>query len=177
MPKPTQEQLEALELFKSQRPLKITAFAGAGKTTTLELLARSRNTRGAYLAFNRSIAKEATTRFPQTTDCRTTHSMAWQEVKGAYRFSTGKMSDALYANQLADELGLKDLRFGKNLRLTPVHQAHLLLRTIRHFCQSADDAIREKHVPQYGRLLGASEEVRAEARGWAVTSWKRSGRG
>jgi hypothetical protein len=36
------EQLEALEHFKAERPQKITAFAGAGKTTNLELLARSR---------------------------------------------------------------------------------------------------------------------------------------
>jgi hypothetical protein len=31
----TEEQLIALEMFCTGRPLKITAFAGAGKTTTL----------------------------------------------------------------------------------------------------------------------------------------------
>src|SRR5215472_3320898 len=111
MPQPTDEQLEALEHFKSGRPLKITAFAGAGKTTTLELLARSRRARGAYLAFNKSTAEEASQRFPGTTNCRTTHSMAWQAVKAAHRFSSGKMNDQLYPKQLAEVLELKDVRF------------------------------------------------------------------
>jgi hypothetical protein len=168
MPKPTDEQLEALEHFKSERPLKITAFAGAGKTTTLELLARSRPARGAYLAFNKSIAQEASQRFPRTTDCRTTHSMAWQAVKAAHRFSSGKMNDRLYAKQLAEVLELKDVRFGPKLRLGAVHQAHLLLRTLRNFLQSADEKISNYHVPQYGRLLGASKEVIADVRGWSV---------
>jgi hypothetical protein len=170
MPKPTDEQLEALEHFKSERPLKITAFAGAGKTTTLELLARSRAARGAYLAFNRSIAKEASERFPRSTDCRTTHSMAWQAVKAAHRFSSGKMNDPLYANQLAEVLELKGQRFGPKLRLSAVHQAHLLLRTLRNFSQSADEKISHDHVPQYGRLLGVSKEVLVEVRAWSVAN-------
>jgi hypothetical protein len=49
MYRPTDEQALALEYFRKGQPLKITAFAGAGKTTTLELLARSRTSRGAYL--------------------------------------------------------------------------------------------------------------------------------
>ena len=93
MPQPTEEQLRALERFRSGRPLKINAFAGAGKTTTLQILASSRTTRGTYLAFNRSIANEAAQRFPPTVDCRTTHSLAWQAVQSAHRFSTGKMKD------------------------------------------------------------------------------------
>jgi len=43
---PTEEQLLALEMFQTRRPLKITAFAGAGKTTTLPLLAESRRSPG-----------------------------------------------------------------------------------------------------------------------------------
>jgi superfamily I DNA/RNA helicase len=168
MPKPTDEQLQALAHFKFERPLKITAFAGAGKTTTLELLARSRRARGAYLAFNKSIAKEASQRFPRTTDCRTTHSIAWQAVKPARRFSSGKMKDRLYPKQLAEVLELKDVRFGPKLRLGAVHQAHLLLRTLRNFSQSADEKISNDHVPRYGRLLGASKEVLADVRAWSV---------
>ena len=49
-----------------------------------------------------------------------------------------------------------------------MHQAHLLLRTLRHFCQSADPAINTEHVPHYGRLLGAAKPVLAEVRAWAV---------
>jgi UvrD-like helicase family protein len=177
MPQPTEEQARALDRFRSGRPLKINAFAGAGKTTTLQLLAESRTTRGTYLAFNRSIANEATHKFPRTVDCRTTHSLAWQAVQSAHRFSTGKMNGKLYANQLAETLELKDSTFGRELRLRAVHQAHLLSRTLRNFCQSADPAIGHEHVPQYGRLLGASRPVLEEVRGWAVATsnslWQR----
>jgi hypothetical protein len=177
MPQPTEEQARALERFRSGRPLKINAFAGAGKTTTLQILAGSRSTRGTYLAFNRSIASEAAQKFPRTVDCRTTHSLAWQAVQSAHRFSSGKMNGKLYANQLAETLALTDRTFGGALRLRAVHQAHLLLRTLRSFCQGADPAIGHDHVPQYGRMLGASKPVLDEVRGWAVASshalWQR----
>jgi hypothetical protein len=177
MPQPTEEQVRALGRFRSGRPLKINAFAGAGKTTTLQMLAESRSTRGTYLAFNRSIANEAKQRFPGTVDCRTTHSLAWQAVQSAHRFSSGKMNGKLYAKQLAEELGFEDRTFGRELRLRAVHKAHLLLRTLRNFCQSADPGIGPEHVPQYGRLLGASKPVLEEVRAWAVATsnmlWQR----
>jgi hypothetical protein len=177
MPQPTKEQVRALERFRSGRPLKINAFAGAGKTTTLQFLADSRTARGTYLAFNRSIADEASHKFPRTVDCRTTHSLARRAVQSAHRFSSGKMTDKLYANQLAETLGFKDRTFGGTLRLRAVHKAHLLLRTLRNFCQSADPAISPEHVPQYGRLLGVPKPVLDEVRAWAVatsdTLWRR----
>jgi hypothetical protein len=69
--------------------------------------------------------------------------------------------------QLAEVLSLQDRIFGPKFRLTGVHQAHLLLRTIRNFCQSADPEIVSEHVPRYGRLLGASEAILADVVGWA----------
>jgi len=93
-------------------------------------------------------------------------------VKSARRFSSGKMNDPLYPNQLAEVLELKDVRFGTKLRLGAVHQAHILLRSVRNFCQSADEALGDAHVPQYGRLLGAGKEVLAEVRAWSVANSK-----
>lgn len=177
MHRPTDEQAVALEYFRKGQPLKISAFAGAGKTTTLELLARSRTSRGAYLAFNKSIATDASGRFPRSVDCRTTHSIAWRAVQSAHRFSTGKMKDSLFPKQLAEVLSIKDRIFGPKFRLTGVHQAHLLLRTIRNFCQSADPEIVSAHVPRYGRLLGASEAILVDVLAWAQSEatilWKR----
>lgn len=173
---PTQEQLQALEKFKFRRSLKIAAFAGAGKTSTLSLLAKSRQTRGAYLAFNKSIAEEAKTRFPDTVDCRTTHSMAYHAVMSAHRFSGGQMNNTLTSNQLAELFDLKSRVFGGRLRLDKVQQAHLMLRTVRRYCQSADINIYTQHVPQYGRLLGLSNDIMNEVRAWSVDAarslWK-----
>lgn len=166
---PTPEQSTALDAFRSGRPLKISAFAGAGKTTTLTMLAQSRRDRGLYLAFNKSIATEAKEKFPKTVDCRTTHSIAWQAIKSSYRFSTGKMKDPLHPKQLAEMLELPDRLFASKVQLKGVHQAHLLLRTIRRFCQSDATAIQRDHVPQYGRLLGLKEDIVAEIQTWALS--------
>src|SRR5262249_49130550 len=172
MIRPTEEQSLALERFRTGRPLKIVAFAGAGKTSTLQILANSRATRGVYLAFNKSVAAEAAQRFPTTVDCRTIHSIAWRAVQSSHRFSTGKLTNRLYARQLADALALEDRTFERKFRLHDVHQAHLLLRTLRTFCQSSDPEICAQHVPRYGRLLGASETVLADVLDWVVVSSK-----
>ncbi len=62
--KPTDEQLSAIKLFHEYDSLKINAFSGAGKTTTLQYISESTKKSGLYLAFNRSIAKEAKRQFP-----------------------------------------------------------------------------------------------------------------
>jgi hypothetical protein len=165
----TDEQLVALERFRTRRPLKIAAFAGAGKTSTLQALAQSRTTSGIYLAFNRAIAAEAKGKFPKTVDCRTTHSIAMRAVQPTHRFSTGKMTGNLYPRQLSAELGLRDHMIANNLKLDAVHQAHLLIRTVRRFCQSASSIIGPEHVPQYGRLLGLNVAAMAGVRTWAVS--------
>ncbi|WP_308444900.1 hypothetical protein [Paraburkholderia adhaesiva] len=62
---PTEEQHAVLEVALRGGDLKIKAFAGAGKTSTLELVARQfPQRRGLYLAFNREIAASAARRFP-----------------------------------------------------------------------------------------------------------------
>ena len=169
--KPTDEQRIAVETFATGRPLKIAAFAGAGKTATLRMLAESRQERGVYLAFNRSIATEAQAKFPPTVDCRTTHSIAYRTVMPNYQ-SSAKMTKTLHAKQLAAIKEYRDLIFSGPLRLNSVQQAHLVLGTVRRFCQSADSEIELSHVPTYGRLLGAKKEVVEEIQVWAVQEGK-----
>jgi hypothetical protein len=163
----TEEQRVAVEKFRAGTPLKIAAFAGAGKTTTLRMLAESRRSRGAYLAFNKSIATEAKEKFPNSVDCRTTHSIAFRAIMPSYG-SMPKMTKSMLAKQLSEVAGYKPRSFQGAIRLNGVHQAHLVLGTVRQFCQSADPAFALSHVPTYGRLLGASDEVVAEVRNWAV---------
>jgi len=131
------------------------------------MLAKVRSSRGLYLAFNKSIATEASTKFPNTVDCRTTHSIAYRSVSPAFR-SGSKLSDTLHPKQLAELGGFKSKAFSAILQLTGVQQAHLVLGTIRRFCQSADPVITEAHVPRYGRLLGTSEIMLAVVKTWAV---------
>lgn len=76
---PTQQQLDIVEAFKHNQVIKINAVAGSGKTSTLELLANEFKQPSLLLAFNKSIADEAGTRFPKHVTCRTMHSIAWAE--------------------------------------------------------------------------------------------------
>ena len=55
---PTKEQVEAVDL-SVKGALRVNAYAGTGKTSTLKLIAAEaelRNQRGLYHAFNKSIA-------------------------------------------------------------------------------------------------------------------------
>ena len=62
--------------------LKIKAFAGSGKTSTLAEIARNlKPKRGLYLAYNKSIQLEAKDKFPDNVDCKTSHSLAYNFCK------------------------------------------------------------------------------------------------
>src|ERR1700693_217686 len=66
MVRPTDEQQLAVDKFLTGRRLKIAAFAGAGKTTTLRMLAEAAPSRGGiYLAFHKGIATEAREKLPR----------------------------------------------------------------------------------------------------------------
>jgi hypothetical protein len=157
----TEEQQAAVDKFLTGRPLKITAFAGAGKTTTLRMLAEASPAYGVYLAFGKAIAAEAQSKFPKSVDCRTTHSIAFRAVVPHYD-SAAKMTETLNARRLAAILAYTDRTFPGSFRLDGVQQAHLVLSTVRRFCQSSDLSISLEHVPKYGRLLGVRGDVVTE---------------
>ncbi|MGP4878937.1 hypothetical protein ACTXQV_44115, partial [Klebsiella pneumoniae] len=60
---------------------KVIAYAGTGKTTTLQMISDAMpERRGMYLAFNKAIAGEAQNKFHRNVDCRTFHSLAFRSV-------------------------------------------------------------------------------------------------
>lgn len=84
---PTPEQQKVIDLAMTGQDLKVIAFAGAGKTSTLISVARAlpRN-RILYLAFNKAIVVEAKEKFadcPNVT-CMTFDALALAEVKKQY---------------------------------------------------------------------------------------------
>src|SRR5712664_2417355 len=76
----TEEQVAACDVFASGDELALIAGAGAGKTTTLEMMGRaaSKRKRGIYMTFNRATADDARSRFPRNVECSTAHSLAWR---------------------------------------------------------------------------------------------------
>lgn len=75
---PTAEQAVAIRTVPDGKNLKLNAFAGAGKTSTLVLMAEIlQPKKGIYLAFNKGIASEAKKKMPKNVIAKTFHSMAF----------------------------------------------------------------------------------------------------
>lgn len=174
---PTPEQEAAVQAFLTGNGLKVSAFAGAGKTSTLKLMSSARAGRGIYLAFNAAIAREARQKFPRYVNCRTTHSLAFRHVQGSKKYNHSKLFTQLRVRQLAAMLDLSTRSFDGGIQLTDTQQAHLLLGAIRAFCMSDSQAVIPAHVPLTARLRAMSQSARDNLRSWAATEaaslWQR----
>lgn len=77
----TLEQQETLHYIQENEGIvKIEAVAGSGKTFTLRKIAALFERNCLYLAYNKSIATEAQSKFPSYVSCKTTHSLAYYPV-------------------------------------------------------------------------------------------------
>lgn len=166
--KPTDEQATALAAFLEGKSLKINAFAGSGKTSTLQLLANATGLRGQYIAFNKSIVSDAGDKFPDTVDCSTSHSLAFRAAPARYKQDIGKLTNRCTAKQLVEVLDIKRHRFGDKYSVTPDSQGYLYLETIRRYAQSADDEIGQQHVPTLGAFRAAPDDVLQELTSFAL---------
>ena len=167
--KPVAEQQRAIELFLKHESLRIDAYAGTGKTTTLGMLAESSSKRGLYLAFNRSIADEARRRFPVRVQCSTSHSVAFRGVRRAFGYPEWKLTGALTPDLIADAFHMPStVSFACGLVLERRSYAAILLDALKRFLQSGDDAPTQNQVPCYGALEALDERQFASFIGQAV---------
>lgn len=166
---PTPEQIESIDAFVSGASMKINAYAGTGKTSTLEMLSHSTKRRGQYIAFNRSIVSEAAGRFPASVNCSTVHGLAYRSTDHSLRSNKAKMTNKVSANELASLLNLKKIwRVDRERSLQPRSQAYLIAETIRRFCYSTASDFTPDHVPHHGSLLSAPPETLAVVADFAL---------
>ena len=134
--KPTAEQTLIIDNAIEGRNLAISAFAGAAKTTTCQMIANKVRKHSLYVAYNKSIATEASGKFPMWVDCKTIHSIAWQAVvKGTnYRKKLNSFIDRREVLAVLPELD--DLTFEKR-----VERVNEILTTINEYCNSANESI------------------------------------
>ena len=134
----TDEQKEVIEYskhLKQNEILKINAFAGTGKTTTLiEITKANENKKYLYLAFNSSIVKEARKKFGTNVDVYTLHSLAYKALEYKPKIRTNDY-DMLSIQQI---LELSDA----NLSICSD-----IVKVLKRFCQSDANQIIE--VRQY----------------------------
>ncbi len=96
----TKEQSLILSSLRELNELKIFAFAGTGKTTTLKAVAEAYpEAKILYLAFNKSIEKEAKNKFPRNVEVKTVHALAYKFVG---RFYQVQNSNAAVVSELLD---------------------------------------------------------------------------
>ena len=151
---PLTEEQQAVVNSRSEA-LKVVAFAGAGKTSTLRAYAQARpERRMLYLAFNNAIAREAAGKFTPNVTCLTTHSLAFRAVGQAYRH---KLANNVRANQAAQAL---ELNPGDSSGFGHANQS---LRALKHFlstsCADLDefaDLVSDERKHQSAAIEGAA---------------------
>lgn len=137
----TDEQEIAINCVGTGENTKIQAPAGSGKTFTLEAAADFiKPKRGAYLAFNKAIADNASHKFPPTVECRTGHSFAFRAVGNKYSHRLGKLTGKM----IAEKIDIGPFAPFK----TATKKGYLLLDTIKNYCYSADEEISFYNAPQ-----------------------------
>uniref|UniRef100_A0A8W8HLP6 DNA helicase n=1 Tax=Magallana gigas TaxID=29159 RepID=A0A8W8HLP6_MAGGI len=88
----THEQLHIVNHnVKAREVIKIIAFAGTGKTTTLVRYTQMRLfMKFLLVVYNRSVCDFAKTKFPKNVECQTRHSLAFNRIRFTAQSATGK---------------------------------------------------------------------------------------
>jgi len=125
--------------IREDEVIKINAFAGTGKTTTLIAYTEVRpHTRFLYLAYNKSIQKDAEARFPRNVTCRTIHSAAYKPCGVIY--SKNRKLKNLKNGTVMDVLG-------HTKGINSFYRAEFAVKTLNNFIASKDHVISFDHVP------------------------------
>lgn len=165
----TEEQTEVRDHAAELRPgnaLKVLAFAGAGKTTTLKAIASARRDRGVYLAFNKTIADEARQKLA-TTKCTamTMHALAFGEMRDVIDRPVQIGARSVQATGVLNRFHIPKTRGWGDYRV-----AAAVGRAIANFCASdrqeleREDAVAAviEVVGDPQRIIGIEKRVQAE---------------
>lgn len=140
---PTLEQKQILSAVSKLDRLKIKAFAGSGKTTTLRMIAETfKDKKMIYLAFNRSVAEEAKRKFPKNVRVTTVHSLAYAELLRIRKFKPFKLENSLNTFLINRFFG--GLFKGENEVI-----AEAIKRVFLLFCYSDCSSFREEKFKEY----------------------------
>lgn len=138
--------------------LVLNAGAGAGKTSTLEAIARQYpRARMLYIAFGKPQQEEAEKRMPGNVTSRTTHALARRVVGGPYRdrIDNKQRVNSYRAAQILGLNRMSPVRLTNDLSVAPLSPstlARIAVETVEHFCHSADAVILDRHVPQVNNV-------------------------
>lgn len=113
---PTEEQRTIIEALKNNKVIKINAFAGTGKTSTLQMLTDYyKSDSFLYLAYNKSIELEAKNKFGRNVEVKTIHALAYKYVMLATDLNLKKIVN--YTPKLISDLFKIDYKKSKQILL------------------------------------------------------------
>lgn len=149
----TKEQKDIVELSRTAKVLKIEAFAGSGKSSTLAEVAKVNQVPSLYLTFNKAMAMEAKEKFPSHVDCRTIHSVAYSVFGREYQHKLsrpkgGYKNVAGTASEIAKFYKVKPVFTSDDkCAFSSVFIGLLALSAVARFEQSSDTDIKTNHTP------------------------------
>ncbi len=140
---PTKEQADIIERSKFDGSFAVQAFAGSGKTTTAEQIARATpQKKWVYIAFNKRAIEDSRDRMPPNVVLKTAHSCAFGPVGSKYKdnlVTDYKLKQSLmgiirkrYFDKTGSEKGMAAF-------------SHIVIDAIRNFCSSADQQVEWFH--------------------------------
>lgn len=161
---PTSEQRDVIDAFHTGKNVTISAGAGCGKSSTLEMIAESTSQRGLLIAFNRAVADEASRKLGGTnTTALNTHRIAYRWARGDKDGNTAleklNSSKRISWFQIASAFQIQPFVYGDKdfrKRLEKKTVTNAATSTLDNFLKSGDDQITNKHVP-YVRGLESHE--------------------
>ena len=151
-PKATYEQAVAIDNARLGQSFKVIAYAGTGKTTTLQMISDAMpERRGMYLAFNKAIASEAQNKFHGNVNCRTFHSLAFRSVPRGVtdKLRLPRLSPSFIAKEYRLEpITLRRLMGGRYEKyvLMPSRLASLVANAVSYFCSTSSQYPAPRHI-------------------------------
>lgn len=151
---PTKEQQDIIKAISDGNSIKISALAGAAKTSSLVMAAEAVPKQILYLTFNKAMADEAKQKFPTWVEVRTTHSLAYGAIGHLYREKlkrpVGKyVNVAGTASEVARFFKVKPIEYTKDKWIVSSAIGQAILSTVGTFECSRDNVLDMKHVSMY----------------------------
>lgn len=136
----TKEQSDII--FGKEHTMKVLAFAGTGKSTTLRGLAiENLDKKILYIVFNKAAAESAKLKMPSNVTVKTQDALAYGAVINTFR-----AKNEFFAKQGRSfpSVSVRDVAKAENLNPT---DAKAVLDTVTSFFLSEDTQIQQKHLP------------------------------
>lgn len=172
--KPTEEQKDIRDHGAGLQPgnhLKVCAFAGSGKSSTLKIVAGAIPHRGCYLAFNKAIADEAKRKLAATRcSASTMHSLAYAALREEIGSPVQLNARAFRDSGIGGKFRVPRVPGWNDFRI-----ASAVSRTLQAFCASDDGNFTEAHgrealIASVGDPEMIKDRARSEEASFALDS-------